>query len=124
MAKNILIVEDDKFLRSLITEKVSSEGFNVLVAADGKEGIREVEKNKPDLVLLDLVLPDVDGFEVLSKIKGNAATSSIPVIILSNLDSKEDIDKALKLGAADFMIKAQLTPEEIVEKVKNVFSAK
>jgi DNA-binding response OmpR family regulator len=124
MVKNILIIEDDKFLRSLITEKVSSQGFNVSVAIDGKEGIREAQKSKPDLILLDLILPDVDGFEVLSKIKGEAGTSAVPVIVLSNLDSKEDIDKALKLGASDFLIKAQLTPEEIVEKVKNIFSAK
>jgi len=118
MAKKILIIEDDDFLRQLISKKMSSEGFTVSSAADGPDGIEKVKSIKPDLVLLDLLLPTIDGFEVLSKIKTDKDTTSIPVIILSNLGQQEEISKGLKLGAADFLVKAQLTPEEIVEKVK------
>jgi len=120
MAKNILIVEDDEFLRGLINKKLASEGFSVMSAIDGEDGIKKAKEDKPDLVLLDLVLPNIDGFEVLSKIREDASISKTPVIILSNLGQKEDIDKGMKLGATDYIIKAQFTPEEIVERVKNV----
>ncbi|MCX6718710.1 MAG: response regulator [Candidatus Staskawiczbacteria bacterium] len=120
MAKKILIVEDDIFLRQLISKKMSSEGFDVSLAVDGADGVKEAKKIMPDLILLDLVLPTMDGFEVLSKIKADSETGSIPVIILSNLGQQEEISKGLKLGAADFLVKAQLTPEEIVEKVKTL----
>ena len=92
----------------------------MISAIDGEEGIKKVLAEKPDLVLLDLILPNEDGFEVLSKIKADPKVSQIPIIILSNLSQKEDIDKGMKLGAADYIIKAQFTPEEIVEKVKNI----
>jgi len=120
MAENILIIEDDAFLRELLGKKLSSSGYNVSEAIDGKKGLELVDAIKPDLVLLDLLLPGVDGFEVLEKIKANPMTASIPVIILSNLGQKEDVDKGLKLGAADYMIKAQFTPEEIILKVQEI----
>jgi len=120
MAKNILIVEDDEFLRGLINKKLASEGFGVISAIDGEDGIKKAKEDKPDLVLLDLVLPNIDGFEVLSKIREDASISKTPVIILSNLGQKEDIDKGMKFGATDYIIKAQFTPEEIVERVKNI----
>ncbi len=118
MPKNILIVEDDEFLRGLIGKKLQSEGFTVSAAADGEKAIEKIKEEKPDLVLLDLLLPGVDGFEVLSKIKSNPATSKISVIILSNLGQKEEIEKGLKLGASDYLIKAQFTTDEILEKIK------
>jgi len=121
MQKNILIVEDDAFLRGLISKKLISAGFNVLEAIDGASGIKKTRQEKPDLILLDLLLPSIDGFEVLSEIKKDPITSPIPVIILSNLGQKEDIDKGLKLGADDYLIKAQFTPEEIVIKIKKTF---
>ncbi len=120
MAKNILIIEDDEFLRGLINKKLSAEGFNMISAIDGEEGLKKVKEEKIDLILLDLVLPNVDGFVVLQKIKEDQATTKIPVIILSNLSQKEDVDKGVKMGAADYLIKAQFTPEEIIEKVKNI----
>ncbi len=116
--KNILIIEDDEFLRGLIKKKLDSEGFEVVSAADGEEGVKKAKDAKPDLVLLDLILPNMDGYEVLSKIRDDKSISSTPVIILSNLGQQEDIEKATKLGASDYIIKAQSTPEEIVEKVK------
>ncbi len=118
--KKILVIEDDKFLRELISRKIVSEGYDVAEAVDGKKGIEGVNKEKPDLILLDLILPEVDGFEVLAKIKSNPSSSQIPVIILSNLGRKEDIEKGLKMGAADYLIKARFTPDEIIEKVRGI----
>jgi len=119
--KTILIIEDDKFLRELIARKLSEENFNIIEAIDGEEGIRKIKEEKPDLILLDLILPGIDGFEVLSRIKKEPTTSSIPVIILSNLGQREDVEKGLKLGATDFLIKAHFTPGEIIEKIKSIF---
>jgi CheY-like chemotaxis protein len=87
---------------------------------DGEEALKRLETEKPDLVLLDLILPGIDGFEVLAKIKQDPSLTSIPVIILSNLGQKEDVDRGLKLGATDYLIKAYFTPKEIVEKVRGV----
>lgn len=119
MAKKILIVEDDKFLRDLITQKLSNENFDVVIAQDGEEGVRKIEEEKPDLVILDLLLPAIDGFEVLKKMKANPKIADIPVIILSNLGQKEDVERGMALGAKDYMIKAHFTPNEVVNKVKN-----
>lgn len=119
MAK-ILIIEDDKFLRELIIQKVSKEGYEAVGALDGEEGMKMAGKERPDLILLDLILPTMDGFEVLAKLKGEASTKDIPVIVLSNLGQKEDIDKGIKLGAKDYMIKAHFTPGEIIEKIKSI----
>ncbi len=124
MAKNILIIEDDEFLRGLISKKLFAEDFKISVAVDGEEAVKKIKEEKPDLILLDLILPVMNGFEVLSKIKKDSSTNSIPVIILSNLGEKEDIDKALTLGVVDYLIKAQFTPEEIVEKVEKIFGKK
>ena len=118
--KTILIVEDDKFLRELINRKLSGEGFDALEAVDGEEGIKKIKEGKPDLVLLDLILPGIDGFEFLAKAREDPETSSIPIIILSNLGQREEVDKGLKLGAVDYLIKAHFTPGEIIEKIKNV----
>ena len=114
----ILIVEDDKFLRELITRKLTEEGYKISDAVDGEEGIEKIKKENPDLILLDLILPGIDGFNVLSQLKDNSKLSKIPVIILSNLGQREDVEKGLKLGAADYLIKAHFTPGEIVEKIK------
>jgi len=120
MAKKILIIEDDKFLRELIAQKLIKEGYDIVEAVDGEKGIKSVKEEKPDLILLDLILPGIDGFEVLSKIKEDPVLSQIPVIILSNLGQKDDIERGLKIGAVDYLIKAHFTPGEIVEKVKTV----
>ena len=118
MPQKILIVEDDKFLRKLVVEKFKQENFEVIEAADGEQGLKKIKEEKPNIVLLDLTLPKKDGFQVLSEIKGDKDISSIPVIIFSNLGQREEMEKASKLGAADYLIKAHFTPNEIVEKVK------
>jgi len=114
-----LIIEDDKFLRELITRKLLNEAYEVSEAVDGEEGIKKIKEEKPDLVLLDLILPGIDGFEVLSQMRKESALSSIPVIILSNLGQKEDVEKGLKMGAVDYLIKAHFTPGEIIDKIKS-----
>lgn len=118
--KSILIIEDDKFLRELIAKKLAKEGFKIFEAVDGEEGIRKVKEEKPNLVLLDLILPGIDGFEVLSRMKEDPTLLAVPVIILSNLGQKDDVERGLKLGAVDYLVKAHFTPGEIVEKVKAV----
>jgi len=119
MARTILIIEDDKFLRELIAQKLIKEGFEISEAVDGEEGMKKVKEEKPDLILLDLILPGIDGFEVLARMKEDPVLAAIPVIILSNLGQKEDVERGLKLGAVDYLIKAHFTPGEIIEKVKN-----
>jgi len=118
MPKTILIVEDDKFLRELIVQKLIREQYEVVEAIDGEQGIKKIKEEKPDLILLDLILPGIDGFEVLSRMKDDPEISSIPTIILSNLGQKEDVERGLKLGAADYLIKAHFTPGEIIEKIR------
>ncbi len=119
MTKKILIIEDDKFLRELIVQKLVKEGYGVSKAVDGEEGLKKLKTEQPDLVLLDLILPGIDGFEVLTRRKEEPALLSIPIIILSNLGQKEDVERGLKLGAVDYLIKAHFTPREIIEKIKN-----
>src|SRR4030042_453361 len=118
MPATILIVEDDKFLRELIVQKLIKENYEVSEAIDREQGIKKIKEEKPDLILLDLILPGIDGFEVLSRMKEDPELSSIPVIILSNLGQKEDVERGLKLGAIDYLIKAHFTPGEIIEKIK------
>jgi len=120
MSKKILIIEDDKFLRELIVKKLVKEGYEISEAVDGEEGVKKVKEEKPDLVLLDLILPGIDGFEVLSRTKEDPALSQIPVIILSNIGQKEDVERGLGLGAIDYLIKAHFTPGEIIEKIRAI----
>ncbi|MDD5606569.1 MAG: response regulator, partial [Candidatus Pacebacteria bacterium] len=98
MIKKLLIIEDHAFLKELIAKKLSQEGHEIIEASDGEEGLKKVKEAKPDLVLLDLILPGIDGFHVLEQIKKDSEISKTPVIILSNLGQKEDIDKGMNLG--------------------------
>lgn len=114
----LIIVEDDQLFRDLMTLKLNIENFTVIEAADGEEGIKKIKEEKPDLVLLDVMLPGVDGFGVLEAIRKDPALSKIKVFFLSNFDTKEDIEKGMKLGATDYLIKSQNTPADIIDKVK------
>ena len=116
----VLVVEDDKFLRDLITRKLQREGFTVVEAVTGNEALRVTKEDPPDIILLDLILPGIDGFEILKRWKEEKATAGIPVIILSNLGQRDDVERGLRLGAVDYMIKAHFTPGEIVEKIKEI----
>lgn len=120
MLKKILLIEDDKFLRELMNKKLVTMGYDVVAAADGESGLTTIKEAKPDVVLLDLILPGINGFEVLERAKKDPDTMNVPVIILSNLGQSEDIEKGLKLGAKDFLVKAHFTPQEIINKLKTI----
>ena len=116
----VLIVEDDRFLRELLIRKLEGQGFIISTAVEGKEVLSKVKEELPQLILLDLILPGIDGFEVLKQIKEDSQINKIPVIILSNLGQQEEVEKGLKLGAADYLVKAHFTPDEIIGKIKEV----
>lgn len=118
----ILIVEDEDVLSLVLKEKFESEGYEVIIAKDGEEVQSKVERFKPNIILLDLILPKKGGLEVLENIKENPELKLIPVIVLSNLEGDETIKKALSLGAADYFVKTQHPIAEIVEKVSAFFS--
>ena len=122
----VLLVEDDSFLRDICRKKLIKEGFNVEAAIDGEEALIKVENFMPEVVLLDIILPAMDGFEVLKEIRShkNRLIKNVPVIMLTNLGQKEDNRKALALGANDYLVKAHFTTEEIVEKIKDKLGLK
>lgn len=116
----ILLVEDDSFLAGMYQAKLSLEGFVVEMAADGEQGLKIAKEENPDLILLDIILPKLSGFEVLKKIKKDEKTRNIPVILLTNLGQRDDVLKGLALGAKDYLIKAHFMPSEVVEKIKKL----
>lgn len=118
--RKILLVEDDSFLSEMYYLKLKNVGYMVEVAYDGEIALEKVKRTKPDLVLLDLRLPKLSGFEVLKQIKNDKNLNYIPVIVLSNLGEKEDIQKALELGATDYLIKAHFTPTEVLDKIVEI----
>lgn len=123
MAK-ILIVEDDTVLQKSLNEYLSSEGFEIVCASDGEEGAQKAISEKPDLILLDIVLPKKDGYEVLQEVKANPEISYIPVVLLTNLDGIADVEKALELGATTYLVKADYKLEEVTKKVKEILNMK
>ncbi len=122
--KKVLVVEDDATMREIVVHKLTSSGLNVVEAADGKEAVEKWENEKPDLVLLDLMLPELDGFQVLEAMRNHRETvvANTPVIVLSNLFSKEDVARTKKLTVDDFLVKAYHTTEEILDRVKEVLN--
>jgi DNA-binding response OmpR family regulator len=117
---SIMIVEDDVFLADLYRTKFELEGFEVYVAYDGEKGEELILKKNPDIILLDLILPKINGFVVLETIKKDKKTKDIPVILLTNLSQKADVEKGLALGAVDYLIKAHFMPSEVVTKIKGL----
>jgi PleD family two-component response regulator len=118
----ILIVEDDRFLSSAYRLKFTKVGFSVHLAMDGQEAMAILQTVIPDIILLDLVMPVKDGFTVLSELKADEKLKSIPVIITSNLSQKEDVDKAKGLGALDFIIKSDVSLDDLVKKVQGILT--
>ncbi len=119
--KKILLIEDDPFIAEMYAIKFKSE-YDFDIAQDGEAALKKLNENKPDLVLLDIILPKIDGFEILQKIKTDPNFSSIPVVLLTNLGQKENIKKGLQMGALDYIVKAHFTPSEVVEKIKKIFN--
>jgi len=125
MKKNlVLIVEDDEFLRKVMSEKLKKEGFEVETSIDAAGALEFLKKRKPQVILLDLILPGMSGFELLDYFKKDPICKNIPIVVLSNLGQKEDKERALTAGAVDYMIKADFTPDEIVARVRKVVGQK
>ena len=118
MAKKILLVEDDTTLQETLGQVLRGEGFEVFQALDGEEGFKLASEKKPDLILLDLVLPKMSGFDVLKQLKETEEIKHIPVIVLTNLGSPEDIQKALYAGATTYLLKASYELDDVLAKVK------
>jgi two-component system phosphate regulon response regulator PhoB/two-component system alkaline phosphatase synthesis response regulator PhoP len=114
----VLLVEDDKMLADMYVTKFSKEGMEILKADDGAKGLAMAKQHKPDLILLDIIMPKLDGFAVLRELKKDPDMSSTHILLLTNLGQSEDVEKGKQLGADDYFIKANHTPAEIVEKVK------
>lgn len=122
--KVIFLVEDDLFLSDMYRTKFELSGYQMPHAEDGEVAMRMIKDAKPDLILLDIVLPKKSGFDVLKDLKADAELAKIPVILLTNLSQKDDVDKGFKLGAKDYVIKAHFTPAEVVAKVEKVLGGK
>jgi len=117
-ARRILLAEDDRFLRKAAETTLKRNGFEVSTAIDGEDALRSIREEAPDLILLDLIMPKVQGFEVLRSVKADPATAGIPVIILSNLGQDRDVERALEYGAAAYLIKANLSLDDLVKQVR------
>lgn len=118
--KKILFIEDESALQKTIGDVLSQEGFEVISALDGETGLQLAKVKKPDLIMLDLILPKINGFDVLKQLKEAEETKEIPVIVLTNLEGVADIDKVIELGATTYLVKAQYSLDEVVEKIKKV----
>lgn len=118
--KKILIVDDDRFIAGIYGAKLESEGFAVVMATNGIDGIEAAKKERPDLILLDVLMPKMDGFEALDRLKKDAQTKRIPVMMLTSMGQKEDVDRGLAAGAADYLFKTKTLPTEALKKIIGV----
>ncbi len=115
--KKILLIEDDPLLIDIYTTKLQQSGFEVQTVEEGEKAVMAIQQERPDIVLLDVVLPHVDGWEILQQVQASEELKRIPIVILSNLGQKEEIEKGLRLGAVRYLIKAHYTPSQVVEEV-------
>ena len=120
----ILLIDDDEALTTIFTAVLTKEGYQIVVTNTGQEGLDKAETEAPGLILLDQVMPDYSGNDVLKQLKGNEKTKNIPVIILSNFSQEDLVKEALNQGAADYIFKFQVEPKDVVQKIKNVLAAK
>ena len=116
----VLIIEDEEMLVNMYISKFEKEGYQAEKASNGRIGLEQAKKIKPDIILLDIMMPEMDGFMVLKNLKTDTGTKNIPIIMLTNLGQEEDIKKGIKLGAIDYLVKANLTPAQVVDKVKEI----
>ncbi|MEI7891206.1 MAG: response regulator [bacterium] len=122
--KKLLIVEDDLVLQKALSEYLTMEGFEVRCAGDGEVGVQMAFEDKPDLILLDIVLPKKDGYAVLTEVRADERTKHVPIVLLTNLGSISDVEKALELGATTYLVKADYKLEEVTAKIKEILSIK
>ncbi|MFH1582640.1 MAG: response regulator [bacterium] len=118
--EKILLVEDDSFLIDIYGTKLKESGFELEVVSDGSEVLSKTKEIKPDIVILDVVLPQMDGWEVLKALRAEESLKDLKIIILSNLGQKEEVEKGMALGATSYLIKAHYTPSEVVEEIKKI----
>jgi DNA-binding response OmpR family regulator len=121
--KKILVIEDEQALQKTLTSKLETEGYEVFSALNGEEGLAMAGKEKLDLIILDLILPKKNGFEVLEELKTNKKTQDTPVVVLTNLEDMGDIQKVLDLGATTYLVKANYGLDEISEKIKEILES-
>lgn len=114
----ILLIEDEKFLRNVLERKLRDEGFEVVTAIDGNEALQKIISERPDMILLDIILPRKNGFLILEEIKKDPEFNKLPIFIISNLAQEEDINKALNLGATEYFVKAKFSVEDLINKIK------
>ncbi|PWB39031.1 MAG: response regulator [Parcubacteria group bacterium] len=114
----ILFIDDDNFLRKVYKAELSENGYEVLLAAHGEEGLVLAKGEKPDLIILDMIMPQKNGFEVLAELKKDSNTKNIPVIILSNLGQEKDIERGLSMGAVEYLVKDNMSLEAVITKLK------
>lgn len=124
MRNTILLVEDSKVVQQMYRNKLTFEQFNVLTADNGMEAVKVLSKEKPDIILLDLMMPIMDGYKVLQVVKTDPRLSNIPVLVFSAKGQSEEVEKALNLGAAGYIVKATTKPNEVVEQIRKVLSQK
>jgi CheY-like chemotaxis protein len=117
MAKKILLVEDEEIVIGLLQKKLSKEGYEVSVATNGEEGLKVMQQVNPDLILLDIIMPRMGGFEVMEEMNKDPELKKIPIIVISNSGQPVELDKAQQLGAKDWLIKTEFDPQEVLEKV-------
>ena len=122
MPQKILFIEDESALQKTFQDFLKQEDYEMVSALDGKTGLEMARKEKPDLILLDLVLPKMHGFEVLQTLKSDEKTKEIPIIVLTNLEAMSDVEKALELGATTYLVKANYSLEEVVQKIKKALN--
>jgi len=119
MSKKILIIEDEEIILDILQKKLLKEGYDVLAARNGEEGIKIMREQNPHLVLLDIVMPKMNGFEVLKTASEDPKLKQIPIIIISNSGQPVELDMAKRLGAKDCLVKIEFDPQEVLEKVVN-----
>lgn len=119
--KKILIVEDDNFVAEVYLAKLSEMGYEAILAQNGEEGLAALKKDKIDLILLDILMPIMNGMEMLEEIKKQEDWKNIPVILLTNVGEKESIQKVREMGVKNYLIKSHFTPAEVIEKIESVF---
>jgi DNA-binding response OmpR family regulator len=118
MAKKILLVEDEELIYSLLEKKLTQAGYEVTVATNGEEGLKKIKEVSPDIILLDIIMPQKDGFSVMEEIRKDKELQRIPIIVISNSGQPVELNRAKELGAKDWIIKTDFDPQEIIEKVK------
>jgi DNA-binding response OmpR family regulator len=121
-AAKILIVEDDRYISKMYQLKLSLDGFDVQVADNGRIGIEKAKEMQPDIILTDILMPEVDGFEVIRTLKEDSVLKNIPILIMSNLGQEDHIQKGLQLEAMGYIVKSQYTPSKVVDKIKEILS--